>query len=155
MDTPEPTLVDLLYAGFCSGVAAAVALGSSPALVVLPLLIGLVDWAEYRNRLSADTPLALGATLAILGSLLLSCLLDASALGTYFGLVGIAFFLQAVRFVVLASPAPWTLFRQGYPSLVGLSIVCSALADGLPQFRWVTLWLLAAVYAFRKFYVRW
>ncbi len=155
METPEPTATDLLYGGFLLGTAATLVVGARPALVVLPILIGAIDWVEYRNRLSGDKPLTVAMTVVALGCLLLSCRLDSTQLGAYVGLLGVVFFLQAVRFVILANPAPSRLFRQGYPSLVGLSIICSALADGIPQFQWVPVWLLAGVYLFRKLYVRW
>lgn len=155
MERPDPTAVDLPYIVFTVGAFVAVAAVGTPRLAVLPVAIGLVDWAEYRGRLSGATPLAVGATAVGLSCLLACCTLDWARFGLYFALVGVAFFAQAVRFVLLSQPAPSTLFRQGYPSLVGLSIVCSALADGLPQFRWVTLWLLAGAYCFRKLYVRW
>lgn len=155
MDSPEPTAADLLYVVFAVGAVVAVAVAGTPQLALLPVSIAIVDWAEYRSRLSGETPLAAIATGIVLYCLLACCALGRARFGLYFGLIGAAFFTQAVRFVVLRRPAPWTLFRQGYPSLVGLSIVCSALADGIPQFRWVTLWLLAGAYGFRKLYVRW
>ncbi|WP_436901126.1 hypothetical protein [Halovenus halobia] len=155
METPEPRGADILYGAFLFGVIAALALEAVAALVALPVVIGVVDWVEYRDRLSTDEPLAVVLTILGLSCLLLCCRFDSTQLGTYVGLVGVVFFLQAVRFVLLTNPAPSRLFRQGYPSLVGLSIICSALADGIPQFQWVPVWLLAGVYVFRKLYVRW
>ncbi len=155
MVTPEPRAVDILYVAFLLGIIAALALNAVVTLVALPVVIGVVDWVEYRSRLSTDEPLAVVLTVLALSCLLLCCRFDSTQLGTYVGLVGVVFFLQAVRFVILANPAPARLFRQGYPSLVGLSIICSALADGIPQFQWVPVWLLAGVYVFRKLYVRW
>lgn len=155
MESPEPTTTDLLYGGFLVGAIVTLVVGARPALVGLPVLVGVVDWVEYRNRVSTSQPLTVVMTVIALGFLLVSCRLDSTQLGTYVGLLGVVFFLQAVRFVMLTNPAPSRLFRQGYPSLVGLSIICSALADGLPQFQWVPLWLLAGVYVFRKLYVRW
>lgn len=155
METPDPRAADILYVAFFLGSIVALALDAVATLVVLPVVIGVVDWVEYRRRLSTDEPLAVVLTVLALSCLLLCCRFDSTQLGTYVGLVGVVFFLQAVRFVILANPAPSRLFRQGYPSLVGLSIICSALADGIPQFQWVPVWLLAGVYVFRKLYVRW
>jgi hypothetical protein len=155
MAWPEPTVSDLPYLVFGVGAVVAVSAAGTLQLAALPAGIAVVDWVEYRSRLSAETPLAGVATAVVLCCLLVCCTLTQMRFGLYFALIGGAFFAQAVRFVFLRQPAPSTLFRQGYPNLVALSILCSALADGLPQFRWVTLWLLAGAYCFRKLYVRW
>lgn len=148
---------DLFYAGFllASLLLAYGATGYRLAMVGFVVTVGVVDWIESRQRDPSHT-LRLLAITAIVLAVLLACLrLPESRMAAYFGGLSTVFFLQAIRDVLVYEPNPIVLFRHGYPSLVGISIVCSALADGLVQFRRALIVLLAAVFFFRKLYVRW
>ncbi|WP_336325459.1 hypothetical protein [Halovenus sp. HT40] len=148
---------DLFYAGFLFA-GLLIAYGATGYRLVMAgfvLTIGLVDWVESRQREASQT-LPLLAITAIVHAVLLACLaLPESRMAAYFGGLSAVFFLQAIRDVLVYEPNPIALFRHGYPSLVGMSIVCSALADGLVQFRRTLIVLLGVAFLFRKLYVRW
>jgi drug/metabolite transporter superfamily protein YnfA len=155
MKRPNWQAADFLYAGFLLG-SLPLGLGATGYRLVMAgfaVTIGLVDWLECRQR--EQSARLLGSTAVVLAVLLCALAVPEQRLGTYFAVLGGAFFLQAVRHVLVFEPNPVRVFRRGYPSLVGLSIVCSALADGLVQFRWVLVGFLGAAFLFRKLYVRW
>lgn len=157
MDYFDLGVSDLCYAGFVSGslVIGSGATGYRVVMVGFAVTIGVVDWLEVRRRGRSENTRLLAITVLCLATLLGCVTVPETKLALYFIGLGAVFFLQAIRHVLVYNPNPIVLFRHGYPSLVGISIVCSALADGVIQFRRVLIILLAATFLFRKLYVRW
>jgi hypothetical protein len=157
MERLDLALGDLCYAGFLVGslLFGYGATGYRLLMVGFVVAIGVVDWIESRQRGKLHTLRMVAVTALSLLALLACLTLPETELATYFAGLSVVFLLHAVRQVLVYDPNPAVLFRHGYPSLVGISIVCSALADGLVQFRRTLLVLLAAVFLFRKLYVRW
>jgi hypothetical protein len=157
MERLDWALGDLCYAGFLIGtlILGYSATGYRLLMVGFVAAIGVTDWIESRRRGKLHAPQMVTVT-ALSLLILFGCLtVPETRLAVYFAGLSAVFLLQAIRHVLVYEPNPAVLFRQGYPSLVGLSIVCSALADGLVQFRRTLLVLLAAVFLFRKLYARW
>ena len=156
MDRSDWGLADLFYGGFAltSLVAGLGVAGYRTAMMGFVCIIGVTDWLEFRTRPDVHSRRWTALTVLVLAALLACLAVPESRLPVYFGGLGAVFFLQAIRQAV-DEPDPIMLFRRGYPSLVGISIVCAALADGLIQFRRALIVLLAAVFVFRKCYARW
>lgn len=119
-------------------------------------LLLVADWAELRVRLAeaqrASAALAVGtvATLSVWAGL--PVVADAD-LQLYFALAGGVFFVQAGRDVALFGHTPIELLRSGYPNLVGVCLVCAALADPLIQFRVALFGIVAGTFLVRKAFV--
>jgi hypothetical protein len=137
LSSPAETLLGIATVGF--------------AVVVLA-----ADWVELRVRLSdrKQTGIVLAlATLSILAVWTALPVVADSNLRLYFALAGGVFFLQAGREVATFGRGPIELLRHGYPNLIGVCLVCSALADPLIKFRSTLLALVAFTFVVRKAFV--
>jgi len=154
--------VDLLYgAVLVAGVA-----GRQPSvplslwMALFALLVGFVDWIEARqlvrrgadSRQSSATLLAL--TFPILGAWYLLVTRSPSALGAYFGLLAVFFFLQAVRDALVLALSPVDLLTRGYANLVAVSLVFGVAADAVDRLQVALVVVGLLVYLVRQWF-RW
>jgi len=126
------------------------------ATVGFAVAVLATDWVELRVRRSDHERTGVVLALATLPMLAVWAALPVVAdsnLSLYFALAGGVFFLQAGREVATFDLTPIELLRHGYPNLIGVCLVCSALADPLIQFRATLVGLVAFTFVVRKTFV--